>query len=460
MQRPASGAAKRREAMSASRGLAFLVCFFWLNAPGALGLDGSINIHDPSTVIRCDGRYYVFGTGRGIPILSSDDGFTWQRSGRVFDRIPQEVLSKVPTNDGSLVWAPDITKANGNYYLYYAVSSWNVYVSAVGVMSNPTLDPKSPHYKWTDAGLVVNSVEGEDLNAIDPGACSGPDGSLWLCYGSYHGKIQVVQLDPKTGGRISPNSATWNIASQSEASDIIYHDGYYYLFVNHGTCCQGIYSTYNIRVGRAVKITGPYLDRHGDDLMNGAGTLFVASAGRQIGPGHFGRLIDDGVEKFSCHFEADLDHRGRSVLAIRPLLWTADGWPKAGENLKDGTYQVVSQQTGTNLQMDRTNTAAELGEYLVHKNQQWEISAAGGGCYKITNAQSHRVLQAGADKSIGMAADSGDEAQLWKIDQLSDGSYRFESKASGLALTTDRDSSVSLENFTRSDTQRWEMEAP
>ena len=93
-------------------------------------------------------------------------------------------------------------------------------------------------------------------------------------------------------------------SSQSEAADIIFHDGYFYLFVNHGSCCQGRQSTYNIRVGRSKKVTGPYLDKHGEDLARGAGTLFLVAAGTQIGPGHFGLLVEDGVEKFSCHYAA------------------------------------------------------------------------------------------------------------------------------------------------------------
>jgi arabinan endo-1,5-alpha-L-arabinosidase len=38
------------------------------------------------------------------------------------------------------------------------------------------------------------------------------------------------------------------------------------------------------------------------------------------------------------------------VLDIRPLLWK-DGWPVAGENLKDGTYEIESMRTGTALEL-------------------------------------------------------------------------------------------------------------
>jgi arabinan endo-1,5-alpha-L-arabinosidase len=60
--------------------------------------------------------------------------------------------------------------------------------------------------------------------------------------------------------------------------------------------------------------------------------------------------LGDGVEKFSCHYEADLDRGGVSVLDIRPLLWR-DGWPVAGDNVKAGTYEIESARTGTALEL-------------------------------------------------------------------------------------------------------------
>jgi len=302
--------------------------------PPAFALEGAINIHDPSKVVLCDGKYYVFGTGRGMRALTSTDGLTWEQGEKVFELIPESVKKYVPKNNGSGVWAPDIIKLNGEYHLYYSISNWGEFVSAVGLMTSPTLDPKNPKYKWTDRGMIVHSVEGQDLNAIDPGVLLAPDGRLWLCYGSYHGNIELVELNPKTGLRIAPDSTVSIIANRSEAADMMFHDEYYYLMVNHGSCCKGKDSTYHILSGRSKNPTGPYLDRNGVDLAKGGGTPFLKSEGNQIGPGHFGLLVDKGVEKFSCHYEADLVKGGRSVLDIRPLLWSADGWPMADDNPK------------------------------------------------------------------------------------------------------------------------------
>jgi arabinan endo-1,5-alpha-L-arabinosidase len=437
------------------------VVFTILGGAPVLALEGAIGIHDPSTVIKCDGNYYVFGTGRGISVLTSSNGFNWQRGGRVFDRIPDSVKSFVPKNDGQGVWAPDIIRLNGQYCLYYAVSSWGQFVSAVGLMTSPTLNTNDPDYKWTDRGMVVHSSEGENLNAIDPGVCKAPDGTFWLCYGSYHGNIELVELDPKTGLRIATNSPVTVIASESEASDIIFHDGYYYLFVNHGSCCQGSNSTYNIRVGRSQKITGPYLDRHDENMADGAGTLFLAAQGRDIGPGHFGLLVDDGVEKFSCHYEAEMGRGGRSILDIRPLLWTVDGWPLAGENVRDGTYQIRSQRTGTVLQF--STNGVETARYLIHDDQKWTVTPAGGGFYKIYSGAGENVLTAAAE-AVNEAPFIGADNQLWKIDQLDDGSYRIASKVGHLALTATIEinpgDGVALQPFTGDDTQRWVIAAP
>src|SRR5690606_34828297 len=223
--------------------------------------------------------------------------------------------------------------------------------AAIGLLIGRSLDPDSPDYGWEDAGPVVWSDGIEDSNAIDPGVFRDPDGRLWLTYGSYFGYIRLVELDPKTGLRRHPDRKPVDIAINSEASIIIHHDGWYYLLVTHGSCCQGANSSYNIRMGRSRKVTGPYLDNMGIDMLQGGGKLFAGSSGRFIGPGHFGLLdLGDGVQKFSLHYEADLDRGGISVLDIRQLLWR-DGWPVAGDNLEPGEYTIESARTGTVLEL-------------------------------------------------------------------------------------------------------------
>jgi arabinan endo-1,5-alpha-L-arabinosidase len=300
----------------------------------ALALDGQIGIHDPSTVVLCNGKFYTYGTGGSS--LVSDDGWTWRAGVR-------------PARTGL---APDVIHIGDRYYMYVAANIGAQPKAAVNMIWSKTLDPSSPDYKWEEGGVVASSDGIEDCNAIDPGVFLDPtDGRLWLVYGSYFGYIRLVELDPKTGKRLNPNDRPRDLAINCEASDTIYHDGWYYLLATHGSCCRGADSGYNIRVGRAKKVSGPFLDAEGVDMIQGGGKLLIGSGGRVVGPGHFGLLdLGDGVQKFSLHWEADLERGGASVLDIRPLLWK-DGWPVAGENIKEGTYEIESVRTGTALEL-------------------------------------------------------------------------------------------------------------
>src|SRR3954454_25251203 len=254
----------------------------------ALALDGQIQIHDPSTIVRCDGKFYTYGTGGSC--LISEDGWTWTRG-------------TTPPRRGM---APDIIHINDRYCMYVARNVGAQPRADINMIWSKSLDTNSPDYKLEEGGVVASSDGIEACNAIDPGAFLDPnDGKLRLVYGSYFGYIRLVELDPRTGKRVNPNDQPVNIAINCEASILIYRDGWYYLLATHGSCCRGADSGYNIRVGRSKKVTGPYLDQLGTDMIRGGGKLFVGSSGRVIGPGHFG-LIDlgDAVQRFSLHYEA------------------------------------------------------------------------------------------------------------------------------------------------------------
>jgi arabinan endo-1,5-alpha-L-arabinosidase len=473
-------------------------------------LDGQIGIHDPSTVIFCNGKFYTYGTG-GTSLVS-DDGWTWRRGAP----LPRHGL------------APDVIHLGDRYYLYIAANSGPTKAD-INLLTNKTLDPNSPDYKWEEGGVVASSDGVEDCNAIDPGVFLDPNTrKLWLTYGSYVGYIRLVELDPGTGKRLNPNEKPYNIAINGEASVMIHHDGWYYLLVTHGSCCRGAASGYNIRVGRSKKVTGPFLDNMGVDMIQGGGRLFVGSSGRVIGPGHFALCdLGDGAQRFSLHYEADLDRGGASVLDIRPLLWK-DGWPVAGENLKGGTYQIESLRTGTSLELAveglpvggrpvrrgpppggpgstvgasgggggifggigspipaqdvaQVSTKWPTGDidvrmanYMCQAQQKWTIEpvANAGGypgspCFKINIAGTNRTLAATEFAELVVLPDfTGGPEQLWRIDQLADGSWRIMPRAvpnskDPLVLSAVGSSFATLARFDpHGEKQRWLLKTP
>ncbi|MBS1854527.1 MAG: family 43 glycosylhydrolase [Acidobacteria bacterium] len=462
--------------------LALVVIAFAMALP-ASALDGQVGIHDPSTIMVSNGKFYVYGTG-GTPLVS-DDGWTW----RAGTRPPRAGL------------APDVIHIGDRYYMYVASNPGGQPHAAINMIWSKSLDPGSPGYKWEEGGLVVSTNGIEDANGIDPGVFLDPTtGRLWLTYGSYFGYIRIVELDPKTGmrlmkkatdpktGKITTSSPGFtNIAINCEASDMIYHDGWYYLLATHGSCCRGADSGYNIRMGRSRKPTGPFLDNMGLDMIQGGGKQLIGSGGRLIGAGHFGLLdLGDGIMKFSLHWEADLDRGGASVLDIRPLLWK-DGWPVAGENLKEGTYEIESARSNNALELavegvpvggrrsgrgrgatpgrgpggrgifggtgggpippqdvaevsrnwPAGNITTRLSNYLCQAQQKWAIAPApnaggypGSPYFKITVAGTDRALAATADAElVVLPAFTGAPEQLWRIEQVAEGTYRIMPKA-------------------------------
>lgn len=305
-----------------------------MTATAAPVLRGNLGIHDPSTIIKCKNRYYIFGTGQGIISKSSADKLYWAGGPTVFASAPAWTTNAVPGFAG-IFWAPDIFYLNGQYRLYYAVSTWGSQVSAIGLATNPTLDPTDPSYHWTDQGPVIQSGNGSPYNTIDPSVMLDAAGNPWMSFGSYWNGIYVVQLEPTTGLRFAPNSPTSRVAwnSSIEASCLFQRGGYYYLFADWGSCCIGVNSTYHIRVGRSTSITGPYLDRNGVDMINAGGTLFLQGTGKFTGPGHVGILSENGTQQFSYHYydagawSPGYNAYGAPDFDLEPLSWTSDNWP-------------------------------------------------------------------------------------------------------------------------------------
>ena len=466
----------------------FTAASFALISVSALAQEGQPWIHDPSTIMECDGKYYTFGTGGGG--LISEDGWNW-------------FGGAVRPGGGA---APDAIKIGDRYLIAYSATGGGLgggHAGRVLTMWNKTLDPNSPDFGYTEAIEVAHSEIDEDCDAIDAGLFMDPNtGRLYCTYGTYFGFIRMVELDPKTGAKVE-GTVDPNIALDCEATTIIYRDGWYYLLGTHGTCCDGVNSTYNIVVGRSKNVTGPFLDNMGRDMVAGGGKMVIDGDDRQFGAGHFGRYIEDeGIEKMSFHWEADLDRSARSVLAIRPILWV-NGWPVGGEAFKAGTYEISSVRRGYALELAvdfvRQNIArrggwrmdpdepivvhpnqtleevigtwpegeipARIGDWMNRPHQRWTLTVVpeaggylGGQYYKIQIEGTDKTLAATEDLDVTVApAYDGSDAQLWRIEQAIDGSYRIMPKSTpGYVLSSVADSTPSLTKWDfNSDNCKW-----
>lgn len=329
---------------------------------------------DPSVIYgqESEGRWYLFCTTdplndedrneRGnfnfhlIPTFSSSDLVTWTYEGDAFTERPGWVA------DDAGMWAPEIEYFNDQYYLYYT-ASWTDLPgggSAIGVATSD-----SPTGPWVDSG-------GPAVEPHAPPCCANDrrwvfdaeieldreTGDRYIFYGSYFGGISVRKLSPNglTSDPASQDEVA--IANRYEGADVVYNDGYYYLFVSATDCCRGPLTGYSVFVGRSTSPTGPFVDREGISLMNGrvGGTPVLSMNGnRWVGPGHNTVFQDfDGqwwtiyhaVDRFDLYFEGATGFTKRPAL-LDALDWI-DGWPtvRAGLWASDIPQQSPAAQPG------------------------------------------------------------------------------------------------------------------
>lgn len=292
--------------------------------------------------------FYLFTTGRGIPITRSRNLLDWERLSPVFPGVPDWAKKMIPEARG--IWAPDIVALDGRYFLYYSVSTFGSQRSVIGLAVNKTLDPDSPDYAWEDRGLVLESApDHTDYNAIDSALFVDEDGRAYLFWGSYWTGLKAVEVDSKTGKPFSYKPGEMKIPAgyiavatrdgedtSLEAPYVIRRGKFYYLFTSRGSCCDKEKSTYRLVIGRATEPLGPYLDKNGKRMDEGGGTLLLASTERWKGTGHngfFRTKNEDGSENdwlILAAYDVRAPKKGR-LTQLRPVSWDTDAWPLVGE---------------------------------------------------------------------------------------------------------------------------------
>jgi len=188
---------------------------------------------------------------------------------------------------------------------------------------------------------VLDSAPGKtDFNAIDPALVLDREGRPYLFWGSFWTGIKAARIDPETGKPAGEKMDVVPMAARAKGVDppaieapfVIFHEGFYYLFVSWDSCCAGVKSTYKVEVGRSESILGPYLDWAGKPMLEGGGTLVAASTPRWRGPGH-NSVLQSKSGDWLVLATNDVENVGlERLLQIRPLYWQA-GWPVSGRPL-------------------------------------------------------------------------------------------------------------------------------
>ena len=283
---------------------------------------GDTGTHDPTVVKTPSGGYLVAYTGANIQLKTSTDRTAWRNAGAAFPSGASWTTGY--TGGGNVLWAPDLSYHNGQYYMYYAASSFGSSHSGIFLATSTTGASGS----WTNRGLVIETTTSSNYNAIDPNLIVDPAGQWWLSFGSFWTGIKLIQLNPSTGLRL--DSTVRGIAQRTgsstavEAPVIVRHGNFYYLWVSFDACCQGASSTYRVMVGRSTSVTGPYTDRNGTAMTSGGGTQVLAGHGSIHGPGHQAVLSDTAGEVLFYHYYAD---SGASYLGINLIGYDSAGWP-------------------------------------------------------------------------------------------------------------------------------------
>ncbi len=279
------------------------------------------SLPDPTVIRAKDGNFYLFATEdtRNVPIYCSSDLVNWKYLHTAFtdDSRPTFV-------DGGGIWAPDINFINGQYVLYYSMSTWGgEWDCGIGVATCDSIDGY-----YEDHGPLFISSEIDVQNSIDPFYYEDEDGSKYLFWGSFHG-IYAIQLSDD-GLSIMEGAKKKAIAgSLTEGTCIYKHGDYYYLIGSAGSCCSGASSTYHLVVARSESLLGDYVNKDGNRTKNNSFSELLEKGPVTIGPGHCSEVVEDdsGQTWLLYHgYPADDVDAGR-CLFLDQLQWDSEGWP-------------------------------------------------------------------------------------------------------------------------------------
>ena len=298
---------------------------------------------DPAVIHASDGHYYAYATQTlrdgqwlNIQVARSADLVHWEHLG---DALPERPDWAQSTQD---FWAPSVICDGSTYFMYYSAtpdaSPHHQRGHALAVATST-----SPAGPFIDMGMPL--LLGAGFEYIDPMAYDDPvTGKHLLYWGSGFQPIKVQELAPdrlsfapdsSPVDLIWPNGREGGFPRLVEASWLIRHDDFHYLFYSGDNCC-GPDAHYGVMVARSKNATGPF-----ETLEQAKGvphSLMLFKSERWLAPGHNCIVTDKAGQVWIIYHAIDVNKprqtqedeiNSRRVLLLDKIEWR-DGWPFVG----------------------------------------------------------------------------------------------------------------------------------
>lgn len=289
---------------------------------------------DPSIVRVGDDIYIATSTFEwypGVQIHHSRDLVNWRLAARPLARESQ--LDMLGDPDSCGVWAPDLSYADGRFWLIYTdVKRYGQTTvngatgSSLRDFHNYVVTSETIDGPWSDPAFLNSS-------GFDPALFHDEDGRSWLLNmlwdhrpgGSRFAGIVVQEFDRQTQTLVGERRMIFEGTALgfTEGPHLYKRDGWYHLLVAEG----GTGWDHAVVMARSRSLFGPY-EVHPDGAV-------LTAAGNRTGPltrtGH-GDLVElaDGTSWIAYLCGRPLPGRERCVMgretALQPVMWGDDGW--------------------------------------------------------------------------------------------------------------------------------------
>jgi arabinan endo-1,5-alpha-L-arabinosidase len=297
---------------------------------------------DPAVILAPDGYYYAYATQTlregqwiNIQVARSADLVHWEHLG---DALPEKPAWAQTTQD---FWAPSVIFDGSTYFMYYSATPDTCRDGPDHALAVATSN--TPDGPFVDMGEPL--LAGKRFHNIDPMAFDCPvTGKRLLYWGSGFEPIKVQELSEnrtsfapgsKPIDLIWPNPKEGAFPRLVEASWVIRHDGFFYLFYSGDNCC-GPHAEYGVMVARSESATGPFETL--EQVKGVPHSLMLFKSERWLAPGHNCIAEDRAGQAWIIYHAIDVNRprqrqedeiNSRRILMIDRIEWK-DGWPHVG----------------------------------------------------------------------------------------------------------------------------------